>query len=257
MQTFRRSWRIGLVALAAMVGGASLAQAGLTFDIRAREVSGPGVTKVNDKTVDVVAPGGKIIFDVWAVIQGTDAILTNDRLQLYSFRVKSSGNGFRGNMFNVNDPINDPPTLGPINGWETGAGAAAGTMQDLDADGDLDIGAADAVFAGGTDGNANGRNLAPPAYSGGGTVAQALVYSFEQNIGSLGGGTTMINIERSPVGTAFLWRQDGTTFNRNGLNDTVAVAPGVAINVIPEPGTIALAIFGLAGVALAIRRRKS
>ncbi len=26
-------------------------------------------------------------------------------------------------------------------------------------------------------------------------------------------------------------------------------------NVIPEPGTIALAVFGLAGVALAIRRR--
>jgi hypothetical protein len=256
MQTFRRSWRIGLVALAAMVGGASLAQAGLTFDVRARSVSGPGVTMTDSKHIGVNGIGGKIIFDVWATITGADANLTNDRLQLYSFRLKSNGPGSAGNLY-ADNLVNDQ--TGPINGWEAGAGATSGTMADLDGDGDLDIGAADAVFANGTTGNANGRNLAPAAYNGGGAAAEFNVYSFELPITTLRGGNMNVTLERSPVATAFLWREDAPSgFNKNGNSGTVAVNPAaVEVAVIPEPGTIALAVFGLAGVALAIRRRRS
>lgn len=160
-----------------------------------------------------------------------------------------------GNMFNVNDPINDPPILGPVNGWEVGAGAAPGTLQDLDGDGDKDIGATDARFAISLEGNANGFGGAP-AYTGTGPAAEFHVYSFEMPITQLRLGNVTVQLERSPIPTAFEWREDVPTgYNKNGLNGTVGVTNGVAINVIPEPRTIALAVLALAGVALAIRRR--
>ena len=239
-----------LVACSAFLSSQA-ANAALTFDIRAREVTGPGVTKINEKSVEVFGVGGKAIFDVWAAIQGADANLTNDRLLLYSFRIKSNGVGSIGNMF-ADHTVN--PDTGPVNGWEINAGASSGTLQDLDGDGDIDIGAMDTVFAGSTAGNANGFGGAP-AYTGSGPVAQFHVYSFELPITHLRPGDLTVQMETSPVPVAFLWREDvATGFNKNGNLGTVAVGSGVAVNVVPEPGTWELAAVAFVGLAVALRR---
>ena len=270
MQTFRRSWKIGLFVMAAMAGGASLAHASLNFDLRAVSATGSGITLNGPKSVDVL-PGstGEIVFEAWATLLGNDALKNNDKLQNWSLRFKStnaSGGGIRGNM-NITPILDDDGNnigLGGQGGWEQGTGAEHGTLRDLDGDGDMDVGNTDAVDSGGTaTGNANGRHPLPPAYPSAGALPAAswMIYKFAIPITQSTPGNTMVALVPSAIPTSFLWQEDrtgaGFVANRNGVDFPVLNGPAVQVSVIPEPGTIALAIFGLAGVALAIRRRKS
>ena len=101
------------------------ASATLTFDLRAVSATNGGVL-VTPKEV-VAVPGSIVAFDVWAQITAATTGVTG--LQNVTFSILSSNGGsVRGNM----------GVFVPFAPWDSLP--TAGTAQDLDADGDADLG---------------------------------------------------------------------------------------------------------------------
>lgn len=96
--------------------------ASFSFDLRVHDTGGKDVT--------VTDPGDSVLIDVFFRMTGTDASLTNDRLSGGSFKFLSSNSGLHGDLLGA-----PPPS--PFNL----TGSAPGRQNDLDGDGDLDIGA--------------------------------------------------------------------------------------------------------------------
>jgi hypothetical protein len=257
---FRRTWKVGLVALAVLIGGASVAQATLLYDLRVVSANG-GATMVDRKHV-TVAPGttGDIVAELWAVVTGGDADVSNDRLGSFAAKFNSVGPV----RVNLNRPAQwaaanpqDPASVG-VALTHRDPGANNGNLLDWDTDGDMDIGAVSAGPS--TTGFAIGRSLAPPAYTGQGSAAEYFLYRFTASADGATLGESMLQVARNVGPNNNTWTQDGvqhTVSTPVGAPGILNIGEGVAITVIPEPGTIALALLGVAGVAIAIRRRKS
>jgi hypothetical protein len=232
------STRLALLAAIVFLASPCAADAGLTFDLRAVSATG-GAHLVDSKHVDAV-PGfeGEVVAELWAVITGANAVLDDDRINNFAVKFLTTGS-IRANL--VNQP-------GVQIGWRD-AGFNNGTVQDLDGDGDMDIGGNLAT----TTGYALGRGTAPPAYAGQAFVAEFLVYRFSAQISAQSFGLGMLHVERHASPTAYLWSEDGGA--KNPTSGFLALAPGIQIGQIPEPSTITLALFVFAGVVLAFRRR--
>src|SRR4051812_7569552 len=126
---------------------AASANADLRFDLRAKAVNGVALSGAQTQhSIPNALVGDVISFDVFAVVRGTDASLTNDRIYSAVGSFRSSGQlgvpNLRGNLLmDVVHTLHDPDTgdqIGP-NGFDE-IGFSVGTQQDLDADGDLDVG---------------------------------------------------------------------------------------------------------------------
>jgi hypothetical protein len=96
-----------------------------------------------------------------------------------------------------------------------------GTVQDLDFDGDMDIGGDSSIS---TAGYALGRVAAAPAYSGQGSAAEFLVYRFAAQITGDGIGGSL-NVQRHASADAFAWQEDGVAKNPN--TDFLTIARGI------------------------------
>src|SRR6187431_1085467 len=104
------------------------AHAGLMMDLRAVAINGQPLPPGFDaKHVDVPAPGDTITLDLFAVVTGTNGI-NDERITSAHGSVRSTG-AVLGNFFGG--------TVAPF----SDAGSQNGSVQDIDGDTDLDVGA--------------------------------------------------------------------------------------------------------------------
>src|SRR2546421_76244 len=166
--------------------GASHAHAGLMIDVRAvGGTAGVTITE-NGKTVFVTGAGETVSIGVFARVSGTDGDNTNERLQ----------QGF-GSM--ISAPIAVPATgqtllLGNLSGGVVApynSASANGSIQDVDSDGDLDIGSNGSTATGKISfrsGTSGGESLATAPKIDPNT-SEVLVYQAAFNVTSSSGGT--------------------------------------------------------------------
>jgi len=224
----------------------SAAQAIFVFDIRAVSATG-GATRINNKSVAFV-PGqaATVSFELWGLIQEPYAVGTedgnpnNEANKIMAGSFLTTGASVMGNL------------AATITAPFTNSGSSNGTIQDLDGDGDLDVGsnvAGDDPNYWGT--RANDLTNGVPGQS-------ALLGNMTLTIGAGGvvaGSDTILSFRKktgaaSGVGS---WNENGVSRLSNSTNvstgTNVVLTPGV-----PEPTSIGL--IGLAGLGMLARRRK-
>jgi uncharacterized protein (TIGR03382 family) len=237
-----------LLSGAVLSATAGAVNAGMNLDVRATGVSGGGIL-VNNKTVTQVIPGSVVSFDVFAVVTGTDASTNNDKFISVAGSFRSTGGGTTGNLlmdlvrstFDTEGEITSP-------GFD-GLGSSVGLQQDLDGDGDLDVGS-------NTDSDANNfwaaRFALAPTAIGAGSFSPT---SGGRRIGfgtftvGAAGSPTLINFDGRGASTAANYVQDGQTVQEPSVDGLVPIS----VSGIPEPTTLSLA--ALAGLGLVRRRR--
>jgi len=257
------------------MGMCGAANAALTIDVRALQINGVNISGSNAPKDVKVVNGDVVTFGVYADVTGSNPAKFQT-LQSFSGSFLSSGGTTRGNMTPA------PVRIAPFNA----ASSSVGLAQDLDGDGDLDIGSnndADAanffadraaVLTGPHSTDANGASVfgafTPTPISGG--------LGTEYRVGTLRltittpGTATLVNFRPRVAGTAATWSEDAdetTTFDPDanggaganivtysgGTQGTAFLAGGpVSVaGAVPEPMSLSLA--GLAGLALVRRRR--
>jgi len=265
-----------LLSGAAAMGMCTAANAALTIDVRALSINGVNISGANTpKSITAANVGDVVTFGVYADVTGTNPAKFQT-LQSFSGSFLSSGGATRGNM------VPAPIRIAPFNASSSSVGLA----QDLDGDGDLDIGSnndsdaanffADraAVLTGPHSTDANGNTVFTTA----GTAPTSIANGTEYRVGTLrltltaGGTATSVNFRTRIAGTAATWSEDAdeisnvdpdsgiTSISYSGGTQGTVFAAGLPVLVsavgggtTPEPATLSLA--GLAGLAMVRRRR--
>lgn len=237
--------------------GAAHAQFGLSVDLRATSVNGaPLGAGQSAHAITNALVGDVITFDVFAMITGTDALISNDRL-----------NSFLGSYKSV--PVSGEPLLfGNLlmdvrrttydsNGEPTDAfgfdqiGHSIGLQQDLDGDGDLDVGSnfpqePEHFWAVRSMTAPTGVTAPPPVGRKVGLGTFTVTSS---------SGSTLVNFfgRNHALGSHFI--QDGNSV----LSPTFDAPPqnGILVSAVPEPVTsLAVGALGALGVCGRRRRRR-
>lgn len=228
---------------AAVVALAAASQAALlTYDVRAVGGSS-GVTVNNAKSVTVSGAGNVVQFELYGVLQATNAATSG--ITAAGGSILSGTGGLLGSIGNGAIPSNFQ-----------GPGFTAGAQADLDGDSDLDLGS-------------NTTNSSPNFFidrSSAGTSPtfgiSLLLGTFSFTVGGTDGSTTL-NFRPAllTTGTAATrnyhnFQIDGVTTATNG-SDAALVAAAAPVSIgysaVPEPTTLA-ALAGLGAVALRRRR---
>jgi hypothetical protein len=245
-----------LFAAATIASTASVAQAILNIDLRATSVNGqPLQGSQTAKSIPQVQVGDVITFDVLAIIVGTNASLTDDRIISAAGSFLSTPPGFTTNMLGnlLGDVV---PTID--HGGDTivlgfdAFGASAGLQQDLDGDGDLDVGSNDhsntsdfwrgrfqvsnGISAGSLNPLTGGRRMGFGTFTITGGVAPDV-------------SVTDITFIPRQSPTSARWHEDGV------FKEGQSVSIGSPIRIgtfVPEPINVAL----IALVGLGFRRRR-
>jgi hypothetical protein len=137
-----------------MFGACSTSSAGLIIDLRATgRNGGPIGSGDTPHSVRFVRLGETISFDVYAIVVGTNATTSDDRLVSASGSFRSDATGVSGGVFKANlladvvRSVTNPDTGEVITPGFDKNGFSVGLQQDLDADGDLDVGSNDVSSA--------------------------------------------------------------------------------------------------------------
>jgi len=234
---------IGAVGLAGFA--ASQADASLIVDVRA--TGGTGGTGVSSGGKQVVfgAQGDTVVLTVFARITGTnganDESLSSAHGSVATGPSIPGGSGLLGNL--------SGGRLSPF----TGASSQQGSVQDIDADGDLDIGSTGSTVTGKFVARADAPVVLPAISAQAGEIAIGQ-FTFTYT----GGGTdtfanfiTRKNQTGGNLFSAATWFEDGIS----SAPTTSLYDVGTAVHLaVPEPTSAAL--MGLGALGLLARRKK-
>ncbi len=247
-----RNTVIALALVSTLSLATAAARADLTFDLRAVSgsqiiIHGPKSVAVNQDSV-----GGWVDFELWALVTGSNASVTDDGLQNFAGNMLSThiGRGAAaGSMINSGE-IAPGVRRGIVTPFDDD-GYQHGTLQNLDSDPDFEIGGTDPTNA---RNKIAGRDNAPVMGSPGSEVANFLLYRFTLPLESIPaqdpGDMTAVHFERSIVPLHHQWREDGVHYSAVLVRpNKVFVNEAVLIHTVPEPGTWALALAGLIGIS--------
>jgi len=258
------------VGAAGLMGlGSSQSNAALVIDVRATAVSGGGTVVGNGnlpgggKTVNGLGSGSIVTMGVFAQVSGTNGNNTDEWLQSVGGSFSTTAGDLRANFVT-------PSSVNGVNGWN-GSGFQNGSIQDIDADGDLDLGSAGTDIVGKFFARSNSpdsRTLDLATDPDNGALIRGTPHfttidanTTETRIGTIrlsyqSGGQAFANfIPRAAQEGALWWEDtpDRTTNQHDGTTGLYQAGSPIALNGVPEPGSLGL--MSLAALGL-LRRRK-
>ena len=246
---------LAVLSCSLFVAGAAHAQLGLTIDLRATRVNGVPINGAQTPhSIPNANVGDVIQYDIYALVVGTNANFTDDRVIVDAGSFKSSRQGVLPNLLGTMDASVVPSVLdknGDIIflGFD-GPGHSVGNRADLDGDSDIDVGSNDpsspsphwvivydlGSFNGAPAGLPNGRHVGFGTF----TVTSASP-----------GSQTLINFFGRASGAASSFRQDGVLMTEPSVDSPPQ--NGILVAAVPEPS--ALCIVGVFAGSLLCRRR--
>jgi len=248
--SLRAKFAQAAIAVVGLAGFSTVAHAGLVVDLV--PTGGTGGTQVNGSSVKVGAAGDVIHFNVVATVSGTDGTSNESMQTAFGSAVSTlTGGGSAIGNFSAAVP------LSPYNGTNS----AGGTVQDLNGQAGLDVGSNNAASS--ADWVAF-RSNSPTAGTGASDTSTFVLGTIDWTVSSVPstGSTQLVWQPRAGGTTAAggVWVQDGATANNTtgtlpGHGQSYTAGPGVTVTATPEPGSLAL--LGLGGLGLLLRRRRA
>lgn len=232
------------------------ADAILNIDLRLTGLTGPG-TIVNAKEVINVEAGTVLRFDIFAVVVGTNASTTDDRFVSASGSFRSSPFGpLLGHIeADLVRTTFDPKTGDVLSIGFDGLNSSVGTQQDLDGDGDLDVGSnVDSILAD----HWHARSFIAPAGLAAGsfsptTGGRRVGFGTFTVFGPTNFQSTLLRFDGRNAPTAASYFQDGQAVPEPTSDSLVPVT--IRGTIIPEPATSAAAA-AISSLAALVRRRR-
>jgi len=236
-----------LLSGAAAAAMTTAAQASLTMDVRATSVTGAGNSLVDNKHLSISGPG-TVTFNIFATINPT---VDNGNTQDEAFvsmtgSYLSTGTSIKGSM---------AADVNAAGGYYNPPQSSFGTIQDLDGDGDLDVGGSSSS-SGSDYWWARAANVAT------GVAGQShLLGTLTLAITSLtaGDGTdTLVNYQKklgAPSGVG-QWRENNGPINGSATNILIGAPVVLSPQSVNAPEPTSIGLIGLAGLGMLARRRK-
>jgi uncharacterized protein (TIGR03382 family) len=237
-------------------GAVQKADASLIIDLRATAVNGTAITPTKSVTI---APGDNVTLAIWARVNGADTT-ANDRVQSVAGNIVSSTGGLLGNLSAATYPGDDLDEDGIVDTRNfSDLGSQQGQIQDLDGDGDLDVGTPIPTQQITHFFNARAASQQNPNVAVVPGTREIRVGTATFTASAASNGETFLQfINRvetngSPATEGAVWTEDNAVRNPTNGSYTNGAPVQITTGVIPEPTGLALA--GLAGLGLLRRRR--